>query len=218
MTLKSRFQTFLVLASIFAILWTARIIFITLVTDHWFGTLGLTSAILGTITYLSWKGKLGRYGQVYKKSLTHKIMKKLTKWRIIAGFFIMFWLGAFSAGMHYSNSTYHAQTETMIQKTIEIKGDQFLTPEGLDREIKSQYSADPAQMIIRMALGIVALPLVVFLDFPLWSMTTGMMNYAFGGQFIHLIDILLLEEIEIFGLMVFVSKMQKKAISDEVTE
>ncbi|MDC8438259.1 MAG: hypothetical protein LV468_04580, partial [Candidatus Nitrosotenuis sp.] len=179
-----------------------------------FGTLGLTSLILGTITYLSWKDRLGKFGKIYIKSLHHKILKKLTKWRIIAGFFLTFWLAAFSAGMHASDNTYHAQTEQLIEKTVELKGEQFLTPEGMQKEAETQYTADPVKMVGMMLLGIVALPLVVFLDFPLWSMTTGMMNYAFGGQFVHIIDILLVEEIEIFGLMIFVRHVQKTVVMD----
>lgn len=218
MTLKDKFYTGLVLSSVFGIMWGVRILFITLVTDHWFGTLGITTLVLGTITYLSWKDKLGRYGEIYKKALTHKIMKKFTKWRIITGIFFILMFAAFSAGMHASKDTYQMQTTDTIQKIEAVQGEDFFTQEETIERAETMIKEKPVTTVLSILVGLLLLPLIAVLDFPSWSVAVGMVNHIFAGQMIHLIDILLIEQIELMGILVFVHRIQKKDIRYDVTE
>ena len=210
MTLKDKLYTGLVLASIFAILWGARLALIYFVSDHWFGTLGITSLILGSITYLSWKDRLGRYGQIYKKALTHKLMKKFTKWRLVLGIFFILMFAAFSAGMHASKDTYQMETTQTIEKIEAVQGEQFFTQEETISRAETMIKEKPVITILSVILGMLLLPLIAVLDFPAWSVAVGMVNHVFAGQMVHLIDILLIEQVELMGILVFVHWIQRK--------
>ena len=218
MTIKEKFYTGLVLASIFAILWGARLSLIYFVSDHWFGTLGITSLVLGTITYLSWKDRLGRYGQIYKKALTHKLMKKFTKWRLGLGIFFILMFAAFSAGMHASKDTYQIQTTDTIQKIEAVQGEEFFTQKETISRAETMIKEKPVTTILSVILGMLLLPFIAILDFPAWSVAVGMVNHIFAGQMVHLIDILLIEQVELMGILVFVHWIQKKDIRYDVTD
>lgn len=212
MQIKSKLATISVLASIFVMLWAARLAFIYSISDHWFGTLGLTSLILGTITYLSWKDKLGRYGLIYKRSLNHKIMKKLTKLRIISMAFTILMMASFSAGMHAAKDTYQAETVTMIKQVKEIKGDDYLTQERVVQETEQVIKANPWLYVVAFLSLIIIIPYLVLFHFPDWAVMMGLTNQVLGNQFIHIIDILLVEALELIGLMIFMRHIQKKSV------
>lgn len=211
MNLRPKIEKLAVLGAIGTALWSARLVFIFLIGDHWFGTLGITSILFGTLTYLSWHGKMGRFGRIYKEILDHKLAKKMDKTRLcFAGFFIFFTV-LMSVGGHaavyYPEET--RQTLTMVKENNpELENPQEVG--DVIPMLERQVGEDPWLIVPKIILGFLLIPFFAILNFPLWSAGVGALNELFHGHLLHIIDIILVEEIEILGILLYVRHLQRK--------
>jgi hypothetical protein len=208
-TSPKRIEKIAVIISIGALLWASRIGIISILGDHWFGTFGVTISILGVITWLSWTDKLGKFGRIYKHILTHKITKKLTKIRLGFAVFTLLIFGLFSAGIHASNTIYEEKT---MQATAQARQEnpKAFDQEKLTAQAYDKIATNPIQSVAEIGAGLVLLPVFAITHFEQYSILMGTMNNVFDGQLVHIVDILLIEEIELLGLLAFVSYLQRK--------
>lgn len=185
-----------------------RLVFVYTVGDHWFGTIGITGGILGTITILSWKGRLGRYGEIYKDILYNKTIKRLRKISIGLSIFMLYMFIPFSIGLHASNDPQY-ETEQFLSELRQQDPDILSSEKQADRVIQ-MVEENPWNFVWMFLLVMLLLPFIAATNLPVWAGVMGMVNEVSGGHLIHFVDIFLVSEIEALALLVFVHWMAKK--------
>lgn len=206
---RQKLTKLFVIVSLFGMIWAARLTFLYFISDHWIGTLGVTTTMMGGMMYLSWKEKLGWYGNAFWGILSSKLSKKYTKGAI--SFFTMqlFMLAAFSIGMHMGESVFQEEAKTQHDNIISKNPDAF--DEGkFEETVKQEFEKNPLQMIAVFLLAVFLVPLMVFANFPEFAGLMANVNIMYGGQLSHLIDIAFIEEIEVMGILIFTRLLQKK--------
>jgi len=85
-----------------AIFLPMRYFFYVYISEYWLGSVGLISVVIGVITYLSYKDKFGRFGQLWKKQIHRLARGKLGTIGLIFGICFSLFFGtliwAFEAG------------------------------------------------------------------------------------------------------------------------
>ena len=208
MTLRDKLDKILVVSCVVALAWLLRLFMLEVVSDHWIGTVGITAGLFGGLTYLSYAGRLGAWGRVYRGIILSKASRKATKIMVSLTVTALFFLGSFSAGMHASSMYYSEQTAELSR--IAEQNGQPMTREELESQISADLRDDPLRMALLVVVGFVAIPLLMFADFPLFASMTGTMNGIFGGQLVHIVDIFLIQEIEAIIILVLVRRLQAR--------
>lgn len=188
----------------------ARLGVIYLAGDHWFGTLGVTTTILFSITWLSWRDRLGKFGQLFKYAFSHKVLRKATTWRIIPAVFMLWLLGSFSVGMHvyqFNNAPLVSFVQDIQEKNPEVGNVKDLT-----QRTQQQIVKNPVFFFLSFALAVIATLFLPVVDFQQWVFICGIL-FELYPWVLHLVDIALVEEIEVFTVLLFWNFLQRKSLN-----
>lgn len=206
---RSSLESILVLAVSFGMVWGVRVLFVTYVGNHWIGTLGITSGMLGMMTILSWHGKLGWYGRIYKKTFTSKIMKKLTRYRIILAGVSLYFLGVMSLGAHIGISYDTQETAQVLSEIKEQTGGE-ITYDTILQNTEQRVREDPLDYARGFTMMAIYFVLAPFIDTHNYLVLFGMAAQAFP-LFFYYVDILFIEEIEVLGVMILWGRLQRRS-------
>lgn len=212
---RQRLTGLLVTFSIFGLLWGIRLLFLGMVGNQWIGTLGITSLIMGVMITLSWRDKLGWYGKAFKRTLTGRLTKRMTKWAFSIGVFQLFIIMSFSAGIHTGETIFRdhmeSQHDIMVQKNPEV-----FDRGGFEKKVNEEIRENPIQLILGIILAAVVIPFAIIGDFPTFAGIMANVNLVYGGQLSHLVDIILVEEIEVFCLLVCIRILQQRTQANNI--
>lgn len=212
---SKKIQNFAVLGSLVCLLWGVRLVFVYTVGDYWFGTLGITGGLLGMITILSWKGKFGKYGKIYKEILYNKTVKKLRKISIGLSIFMLWMFIPFSVGLHASYDPQY-NTKGFIAE-LKANDPDILSSAEQEQRVIQLMEDNPFNFVWMFLLVLLLLPVIAITNLPLWANIMGSVNMVSGGHLIHFVDIFLVSEIEALVLLVFVHWLAKKPQSKSDT-
>ena len=67
MKITNRMEAVIVFSVMTGIFLPVRFLFVTFVSDHWFGSFGIVSAFAIMMVVLSRKGKLGKFGEMFQR-------------------------------------------------------------------------------------------------------------------------------------------------------
>ena len=206
---RSSLESILVLAVSFGLVWGVRVLFVSVVGNHWIGTLGITSGMLGMMTLLSWHGKLGWYGRIYKKTFTSKIMKKLTRYRIILAGVSLYFLGVMSLGAHIG-VTHDTEQSAQLLEEVRVQSGGEISYATVITNTEEKVREDPLDYVRGFTMMAIYFVLAPFIDTHNYLVLFGMAAQAFP-LFFYYVDILFIEEIEVLGVMILWGRLQRRS-------
>ena len=197
--IRNKLIVFAVVTGIFL---PVRMVFYSYISSHWIGSLGLTSSIMITITFLAHKNKLGRFGNIFVGQITKTMKGKSGKIAICFSLLLIVYLGSTLVWIERGNTTYYDEKQIVSQLVF------------------SHSDLNPSQVqdmnkILNMHKNDI---LFVFSRFDqIASMTYAIMNDVMGGWLVNLDTILLIEQFEVLGLVFFYRKLYVSPLHVHIT-
>lgn len=183
------------------VLLPARLIFVTYVSDNWFGSFGIITAISIGILILVKKKKLGAFGKMFERQI-EKLLRGKRKILVYAeSVFVLVLLGTMIFAINQGNSRF-----------AEMKDQSLLSQElGNPEKIMEQtdeWGADD------WLYGLVIAPLAFVTDFPQMSAVIASFDAVMDGWLLHFYTVGFVEYTEFLGILItyrFVVKTKSKA-------
>jgi hypothetical protein len=199
--LKDVYETIIVFAVMAGVLLPARLIFVTYVSDNWFGSFGIITAISIGILILVKKKKLGAFGKMFERQI-EKLLRGKRKILVYAeSVFVLVLLGTMIFAINQGNSRF-----------AEMKDQSLLSQElGNPEKIMEQtdeWGADD------WLYGLVIAPLAFVTDFPQMSAVIASFDAVMDGWLLHFYTVGFVEYTEFLGILItyrFVVKTKSKA-------
>ena len=184
-------ESIIVFGVMTGILLPVRLLFVSYVSDDWFGSFGIISAISVSLIVLTKKRKLGIFGQMFERQLNKIQTGKKAK--IVYGQAIIFLLilGGTIFAIEQGNSTY-----IDLKNQILENNEEFSNPEEILERTKELDAQD-------WVLGVLGLFLAVFVAFPQLSAVLAVLNDSLDGWILHFYTVGFVEYLELFGILLY---------------
>lgn len=171
------------------ILLPVRLFFVTFVSDNWFGSFGIISAVSISIIILTKKQKLGAFGRIFDRQLSKWQRGKRAKLVYGQSIFFLIILGGTIFAIE-SGSLYHTDIKNQLKDQFAEFSDKSLLLEK-SKEIKP----------IEWIYGIIGLFLAVFFAFPQLAAVLSILNDTFDGWILHFYTVGFVEYLELFAIL-----------------
>lgn len=173
------------------ILLPVRLFFVTYVSDDWFGSFGLISAISVAMVVLTKKGKIGAFGKMFERQINK--LQKGKKAKIVYGQSIIFLLilGGTIFAIEQGNSVY-----ADLKEQILIENEEFADPEEIIKKTEQLEAQD-------WIYGMMAMFLAIFVAFPQLSAVLAVLDESFDGWVLHFYTVAFVEYLEMFGILIY---------------
>jgi len=159
--------------------------------SHWIGMFGVASLISIVLVILVKNNKLGRIGQIFKKQMTKTLWGKSAKWLVLT-------LVLFSA--------YFGTTILLVEKAnIEYFADKQIISENFASKLNQNTIS---RLHGPQTLNVPIISHLQHLEYFL-AISYAMINDTTGGWLVNLHMIMLIEQIEILGLLWFYRRVFK---------
>jgi hypothetical protein len=170
-----------------------RLLFQQYLSHYWIGTLGIFSLVIFLLFYFSNKGKLGNIGRILIKKITSKTKGKLGKSFIIGSIFVIY-----------------LSTLSILGSTYADPNDVKLVTDALHKEgvhdMKTMInrplpSPTPIQLVMSIIITVTPNPISFAMFHSVNDISDGWMQSLFS--------IILIEEIEVLGIVLFLRYRNK---------
>ena len=191
MNKRNFLESVLVFGVMTGILLPVRLLFVSYVSDDWFGSFGIISAISASMIILTKKGKLGKFGEIFERQLIKLQTGKKAK--IVYGQSIIFLLilGGTIFAIEQGNSTY-----IDLKNQILEENEEFTNPEAILEKTEQLEAQD-------WILGVLGLFLAIFIAFPQLSAVLAVLNDSLDGWVLHFYTVGFVEYLELFGILLY---------------
>lgn len=176
-----------------------RMIFVTYVTDHWLGSLGLLSLFGMVFIYLTRKNKLGQVGRIFEKQVRKTIGGKIGKYIIAISIMFLIYFGASIFLIDRGNSVYYYDKEILYDT---LQNYHQLTRDNIP--IDKLVGPVPLGVNERFAW-------ISNLEYTL-SVSLALMNDVTDGLIGHLMFIVFIEQFEVLGILYFFRRKYKMPV------
>lgn len=190
--INKNFKEWLIIGGIITgILLPVRLLFVELVSDNWLGSFGLVSLFSIVILILVKRNKLGKFGKMFERQLikTHQGKRRIFTYCMMGMtiLYFSFTIGTIElANTHYPNlkaiATTKLQTEIDTSNLNDAIG--MITPTAITDNVDDYF-------------------LAFIYDFKTIAITNAIINDMSQGYLLHFYTVLLVEEIEIVGVLIF---------------
>ena len=195
---------FLVMTGIFL---PVRFLFVTFVSDHWFGSFGIVSVFAVIIVILSKKGKLGKFGQMFQRQMmkihTGK-RRKLIYTQLALSIFIM---GLSIVSINLGNTIYVDQKNELLT-IAELQGESLTEPADLQRLAQEFEEISTVQLLE----ALVAIPVLLIYQFPYFTALMAIENDLTSGFVLHFTTVGFVEVLEMIGVLIFYKVTLRKPV------
>lgn len=164
----------------------------------------MTTLLMGSVTYFSYKNKLKWFGIVFIKLLNNKILKTYRKISIVTTILFMCFVGFCIITIYLGDNTYHKQKEAFTE--IAEKNNIDLT--NNDQMIERVSKIEP----ILFFKTLLELPNMFITQYPIMSGLVGWINTAFHNIPLQLFQIFLIEDVEILSILLYQTKIAKQVL------
>ena len=169
-----------------------RLVFYTYVSTHWIGSLGLVTSVMLTITFLAHKNRLGRFGTIFISQMTKTMKGKSGMVAMGLSLIFIAYLGSTLVWIERGYSLYHDEKQIVSQMNFSSSDVTHAQVRDLAAILQSHRN-DPLPGFSRLDSTV--------------SMSYAIMNDLMGGWLVNLDTILLMEQFEVLGLIVFYRKV-----------
>lgn len=176
-----------------------RLLFYSYVSQYWLGSFGLITGILLTMMYLTKKEKLGPVGRLVNKQIHSFSKSNYGKASII---FLIFYVYIFSLFIYGINNANPILKQNILSNlAAEGYGDLNDVAENMD---KLNWTGPGIDSVPLFGLVIILIP--NNLGYTIYSI----MNDYSDGWFLHAATVLLIEQLEALGLILYFRYFSKK--------
>jgi hypothetical protein len=175
-----------------------RLFFFTYVSQFWLGSFGIMSVVLLIIMYLSRKGKLGYLGRIIDKQIMSFSKGRYGKLSLVYLIFTIYLYSLFIYGASYVPP----ETKDIITSQLAEQG--ITDMESASQAENVGWSGPGASWGVLFSLVIILIPNKI--GFALFSI----INDWTDGWMVHFSMVLLVESLEILGLVLYF-RYKKKA-------
>ena len=200
MNLQSVKENLIVFAVFIGLILPLRLLFYEYLHNYWLGSVGLFSVILFLIFYLSNKGKLGKIGHILTRKITSKTTGKLGISFIIGSIFVIYLSSLAILGSTYADP----QIVNMVHTQMEKQGVHDM------QSMINQPLPSPTPLQLVVSILVIITPNQIS-----FAMFHGM-NDLSNGWLLSLFSIILIEEIEVLGIILFLRYRNKVSQNEKV--
>ncbi len=193
---------FLVMTGIFL---PVRFFFVSFVSDHWFGSFGLVSALAVIIVILSKKGKLGRFGQMFQRQMMKIHTGKRRKFIYTNMALTVFIMGLSIVSINLGNSIYFEQKNEILE-LADSQGQSLREPADMQQLTEEFHELSTVQLLE----ALVAMPVLLIYQFPYFTGLMAIENDLTSGFFLHFSTVGFVEVLEMIGVLIFYRVTLKK--------
>lgn len=196
--MREAFESLIVFGIMAGILLPARIIFVEFVSDIWFGSVGVITAISVLVIILAKKKKLGFFGHMLERQM-YKFQKgKRAMFVFGESVFLLSLLGLMIFSIDYG---YSANAE--IQNTV-------ISNENSVSEILETNEMSESDWVF----GFLMAPVMLLTEFPEMSMTIAAIDKKLDGWLMHFYTVGFVEYLELLGILIYYKiSFKKKSLS-----
>ena len=196
---------FLIMTLIFL---PVRFLFVTFVSDHWFGSFGIVSAFAVIIVILSKKGKLGKFGEMFQRQMmklhTGK-RRKLIYTNIVLSLFIT---GLSIVSINLGNSIYFEQKNEILG-IADSQGQSLREPADMQK-LTEEFKEISMMQVLE---AVIAMPILMIYQFPYFAGLMAIENDLTSSFFLHFSTVGFVEVLEMIGVLVFYKITLKPVVS-----
>ncbi len=169
-----------------------RLVFTSLVSDDWIGSLGVMTIFAILLVFLIKRKKLGRIGMMFERQIRKTIGGKTGKYIILFALFFIFYFGATLFFIDRGNTIYEEDKEIFYYSIIGEK--------GYNIDEMSTYSLNGPKILKNTNYE--NLQNIANLDY-VFSIAYAVMNEMSQEWVSHFVIIMFIEQIELVGLLFF---------------
>jgi hypothetical protein len=178
-----------------------RLVFTSLVSDNWLGSLGLMTIFAILLVLLIKRKKLGKIGIMFERQIRKTIVGKTGKYIILFALFFLFYFGTTLFFMDRGNTIYEEDKEIFYFAIIGEK--------GFDIDEISTYGLNGPKILKNTNYE--NLQSIANLDY-VFSIAYAVMNDMSQEWISHFVILMFIEQIELIGLLLFYRKTFKPVL------
>lgn len=196
----------IVLGATLGLFLPVRLFFSTHISEDWFGSLGIMSAIAVLLIVLIKRKKLGSFGVIFERQMRKMVGGKTGRYLIGFALFFLIYFGATLMFIERGNTIY-AEDSQIFYLAITEKG-------GLNINSLSTYELIGPQL--NYQVGSEGFNAIYKIDY-MFSIAYSVMNDMSDGWLEHLLIIMSVEQIELIGLLILYRNVFKPIKNIPVT-
>jgi hypothetical protein len=191
-----RKEFFIVFAVMMGVMLPVRFLLVEYVSDNWWGSFGAISAIAVLMVVLVKKKKLGRFGEMFERQML-KLHQKGLRRKFVFGnmIFAIIVTGLLIYSINAGDTIYL----DIKNEIVEQAGGAEALQENLG-DIDKMYDAVTPEQIL---LALIAIPVLLFTQFPYFASLWAIENDLTNGFLLHLATVAFVETLEFFGILMF---------------
>lgn len=207
MKITERWEAVIVFLVMTGIFLPVRFLFVTFVSDHWFGSFGIVSAVAIIMVILAKKGKLGKFGQMFQRQMMKIHTGKRRKLIYTHLALSVFLTGLFIVSINLGNTIYVDQKNEIIQ-IAESNGESLTEPADMQRLTEELKEVPLDQLLASLA----AMPILLIYQFPYFAGLMAIENDLTSKFFLHFSTIGFVEALEMIGVLIFYKVTLRKSV------
>ena len=181
----------------------ARLLFVEYISDNWFGSLGIISAISILVIILARKKKLGFFGPMFERQI-YKFQKgKRGLLAIGESVFVLLMLGSMIFAIDQGNSVYSDIKLQTIENSPPTNPEQIL-------ELTNEWEASD------WIVGFLMVPVMFITAFPQMSAGIASVDQSLDGWLMHFYTVGFIEYLELFGILIYYKISFRKKLQSPV--
>ncbi len=188
--MKNIYESLIVFAVFTGVLLPVRLLFVTYVSDNWFGSFGVISAISVGLIVLTKKQKLGEFGRMFDRQMNKFMKGKRGKFFFVEATLFLFILGGMIFAVEQGNSTYLHLKEQLLAEHPEFNDADKILEKSEALELQDYF------------FGFLAMIAAFFVAFPMFSAVFAVISDATDGWLLHFYTVAFVEYIELFAILV----------------
>ncbi len=207
MKTTARMESVIVFSVMTLIFLPVRFLFVTFVSDHWFGSFGIISAFAVIIVILSRKGKLGRFGEMFQRQMMKIHTGKRRKVIYTNMALTVFIMGLSIVSINLGNTVYVEQKNEILE-IADSQGQSLREPADMQQLTEEFHEISTAQLLE----ALVAMPVLLIYQFPYFTGLMAIENDLTTGFFLHFSTVGFVEVLEMIGVLVFYKITLKQVV------
>jgi hypothetical protein len=181
----------------------ARLLFVEYISDNWFGSLGIISAISILVIILARKKKLGFFGPMFERQI-YKFQKGKRGLLVIGeSVFVLLMLGSMIFAIDQGNSVYSDIKLQTIENSPPTNPEQIL-------ELTNEWEASD------WIVGFLMVPVMFITAFPQMSAGIASVDQSLDGWLMHFYTVGFIEYLELFGILIYYKISFRKKLQSPV--
>ena len=201
--MRGIFESLIVFGVITGLLLPARLLFVEYVSDNWFGSFGVITAISISLILLVRKKKLGVFGAMFDRQI-YKFQKGKRGLLVFGeSAFLLLILGSMIFAIDQGNSIY---------SDLKFQNIKNVAPTSAERVLDSANNLEPSDWI----MGFLMAPVMFLTAFPQMSASIASIDQSLDGWLMHFYTVGFVEYVELLGILIFYKISFRKKLSSSI--